>query len=217
VSGRPARRLRDGRATAADEAFFARFLALHDELLAAVVERLHDLDAPNGTPLVPTSRLKTRETLLEKLRRERTRLSTVHDVAGARVVIEGSRQDQDAVADEVVHLLPATGKIVDRRANPSQGYRAVHVVAHVDGRWIEVQVRTRLQHLWAETFERLADQFGRRMRYEPVASDSVEYQFTSAMLGLSEEMDAAEREQDPAWANDVAIRLRAVYDTLGRT
>ncbi|MCC6385909.1 MAG: RelA/SpoT domain-containing protein [Dehalococcoidia bacterium] len=217
MSGRPARRLRDGRATAADEAFFARFLALHDELLAAVVERLHDLDAPNGTPLVPTSRLKTRETLLEKLRRERTRLSTVHDVAGARVVIEGSRQDQDAVADEVVHLLPATGKIVDRRANPSQGYRAVHVVAHVDGRWIEVQVRTRLQHLWAETFERLADQFGRRMRYEPVASDSVEYQFTSAMLGLSEEMDAAEREQDPAWANDVAIRLRAVYDTLGRT
>lgn len=30
---------------------------------------------------------------------------------------------------------------------------------------ILVQIRTRLQHLWAETFERVADRWGRRIRY----------------------------------------------------
>jgi hypothetical protein len=40
-----------------------------------------------------------------------------------------------------------------------------------DGYPIEVQIRTEWQHLWAEWFERLADQYGRGIRYgEPPIS-----------------------------------------------
>ena len=35
-----------------------------------------------------------------------------------------------------------------------------------DGILLEVQVRTTLQHQWAEAFERAADRFGRGLRYE---------------------------------------------------
>lgn len=45
------------------------------------------------------------------------------------------------------------------------GYRAVHVIAKVDNIPVEVQFRTELQDLWAQVFERLADGWGRQIRY----------------------------------------------------
>jgi hypothetical protein len=54
---------------------------------------------------------------------------------------------------------------VDRIAEPASGYRALHVVARIEGIPVEIQVRTRLQHVWAETFERVADRWGRQIRY----------------------------------------------------
>jgi ppGpp synthetase/RelA/SpoT-type nucleotidyltranferase len=50
--------------------------------------------------------------------------------------------------------------VVDRRAKPSHGYRAVHVVVRESGLPVEVQVRTELQHSWTELSESLADTFG---------------------------------------------------------
>jgi hypothetical protein len=54
---------------------------------------------------------------------------------------------------------------VDRRIEPSQGYRAVHVIVYPDGVPVEIQVRTRWQHEWADMFEKLADLIGRGIRY----------------------------------------------------
>jgi len=48
-------------------------------------------------------------------------------------------------------------EIDDRREKPSHGYRAVHVIVELSGKLIEIQVRTALQHLWAEVSEKLAD------------------------------------------------------------
>lgn len=65
---------------------------------------------------------------------------------------------------------PRAPKVVDRRANPVNGYRAVHVVVFPEGVPIEIQIRTELQHEWAKLFERLADLVGRDIRYgEPPA------------------------------------------------
>lgn len=54
---------------------------------------------------------------------------------------------------------------IDRRAEPSSGYRAMHVIVFPDGLPVEVQVRTELQDLWAQAFERLGDRWGRAIRY----------------------------------------------------
>ena len=47
-------------------------------------------------------------------------------------------------------------RVLDLRARPSHGYRAIHVAPMIDGYRVEVQVRTNLQHLWAELSETLA-------------------------------------------------------------
>nr|WP_269461105.1 hypothetical protein [Actinoplanes derwentensis] len=54
---------------------------------------------------------------------------------------------------------------MDRRKEPSFGYRAVHVVLFVERLPVEVQVRTDLQHRWAEVIEKLGDRWGRGLRH----------------------------------------------------
>ena len=113
-----------------------------------VFEALQQLSlAPTGRPE------KSRTSLSGKLLRESARLSQVQDIAGCRVVVRSVVQQDDVIA----RLSSAFERlfVVDRRVQPSHGYRAVHAMVSVQGRTIEVQVRTELQHQWAEVSESL--------------------------------------------------------------
>jgi ppGpp synthetase/RelA/SpoT-type nucleotidyltranferase len=91
-------------------------------------------------------------------------LSQVQDIAGMRLVQAMTLEEQDQLVDRLLAIFPGA-KIIDRRTRPSFGYRAVHVVPKVDGRHIEVRVRTALQDRWAQMVERMADHWGRGIRY----------------------------------------------------
>jgi hypothetical protein len=56
-------------------------------------------------------------------------------------------------------------KLIDHIREPNHGYRAKHVVVYPDGLPVEIQVRTPLQHQWAELNEKLGDRWGRGLRY----------------------------------------------------
>ncbi len=110
----------------------------------------------NQLGLEPTGRQeKTTTSIKEKLRRQSIRLSQMQDIAGCRIVVTDL-----LTQDEAVERLKTSFdriEIDDRREKPSHGYRAVHVVVEISGKLIEIQVRTALQHLWAEVSEKLAD------------------------------------------------------------
>ena len=120
--------------------------------------------------LVPARRLKTINSIVDKLRREKSRLSTVQDIAGLRIVRDLSRTEQDALVEQIAARFPDS-KVVDRRAQPSHGYRAVHVIVSLDRHLAEVQIRTELQHRWAMLVERLADAWGQQIKYGGVPDD----------------------------------------------
>ncbi len=90
------------------------------------------------------------------------RLTQMQDIAGCRVVVSDIAS-QSRIIGVLERMFEVT--IIDRRARPSYGYRAVHVVAKSDGLPVEVQVRTDLQHVWAELSEKLADTFGIALKY----------------------------------------------------
>lgn len=100
------------------------FGSAYESVVRIVREELH-LE-PTGRPAKSTSSLR------EKLNRESIRLVQVQDIAGCRVV-EVDVVEQDRV---VAALRAALGDatVIDRRATPSYGYRAVHVVAKVSGK-----------------------------------------------------------------------------------
>ena len=106
---------------------------------------------------------KSTTAIVEKLRRETIRLSQMQDIAGCRIVVPSIVQ-QDASASDLQRHFP-NAEIVNRRHRPSNGYRAVHVIISLEGRVVEVQFRTQLQHLWAELSEKLADLFGIAVKY----------------------------------------------------
>lgn len=79
----------------------------------------------------------------------------MQDIAGCRVVVEDIYLQERALGAMQVFL--DEPQIFDRRSRPSHGYRAIHLIASMNGMKVEIQLRTRLQHLWAEISERLAD------------------------------------------------------------
>jgi ppGpp synthetase/RelA/SpoT-type nucleotidyltranferase len=141
--------------------------------------------------LQPTARIKNRGTVLEKLQRQGgSWLKSIYDVAGMRIVLPFGRRDQDALVERLVarfadgHHPP---KVIDRRITPSHGYRAVHVIIFVDGVPVEVQVRTRWQHEWAEVFEKLADKVGRGIRYGEPPENKLPVRMSNASHAVREE------------------------------
>lgn len=106
--------------------------------------------------LRPTGRpAKSTTSIIAKLQRESIRLSQVQDIAGCRVIVTDIVAQERAVR-AIGDAFPET-TVIDRREAPSHGYRAIHLVASLDGCAVEVQVRTSLQHLWAEFSEKLSD------------------------------------------------------------
>ncbi len=106
--------------------------------------------------LEPTGRpAKSTTSISEKLRRESIRLTQIQDIAGCRLTV-ADIAEQDSVVQSLANLFEKT-TIVDRRERPSHGYRAVHVIVHSLDKMIEIQVRTSLQHLWAELSEKFSD------------------------------------------------------------
>lgn len=145
---------------------FFQILEHYQQLLDNVAEEISRIGYE------PTTRVKTTGTLIEKLKREHgIKLSRIQDVAGARIVIGRLRTEQDRVVAEICRLfegLPRSPVVIDRRADPRHGYRAVHVIVYPEGIPVEVQIRTTLQDMWAQVFEGLADQWGRQIRYGDV-------------------------------------------------
>jgi ppGpp synthetase/RelA/SpoT-type nucleotidyltranferase len=139
-------------------------LSVYSEVMETAVARV---SARVG--VAPTSRVKNTGTIFEKLEREGgSWLKSIQDLAGLRIVADVDRRGQDELVRRVVAEFSEESRlprVIDRREAPSHGYTAVHIVVFPDGLPVEVQVRTRLQHEWAEMFEKLADRFGRGIRY----------------------------------------------------
>src|SRR5260370_11586469 len=77
--------------------------------------------------LEPTGRpAKSTTSIIDKLQRESIRLSQMQDIAGCRIVV-ADLLTQDEVVERLTDLFDRA-TIVDRREDPSHGYRAVHVI-----------------------------------------------------------------------------------------
>jgi hypothetical protein len=152
-------RLRDAPATVADLELLDAYRRSFERAYGTVVDAIR---AKLG--LKPTGRpAKSTSSVVDKLRRESIRLTQIQDIAGCRLVVENIKiQDRTAA---LIQDLFTGASLIDRRRTPSHGYRAVHVVVKVDTKAIEIQVRTSLQHGWAQLSEFYADQIDPAIKY----------------------------------------------------
>jgi len=183
-------------------------LVAYGPVLAAAVEVV---SAELGQ--VPSSRVKNTGTITEKLRRNGGHtLGSIHDLGGMRLVGIGGRAEQNRVGEQIRQLFSnedRAPRVIDRRLEPIQGYRALHVIVYPDGYPIEIQVRTEWQHLWAEWFERLADQYGRGIRYgePPVGGGDTAQEMVDSLITLADQIAEAEESGGTPPLNAVALAL----------
>jgi len=126
------------------------------DTVVKAIQRITGL-AVSGRPAKSTT------SIVEKLNRESIRLSQMQDIAGCRVVVDDVVEQESTVAAVAAAFGRVT--VLDRRVKPSHGYRAVHLVVREGSKLIEVQVRTTLQHVWAEMCEKCADIIDPAVKY----------------------------------------------------
>lgn len=131
------------------------FSEAYDTVVSTIRQRL--VREPTGR------RAKSTAAIIDKLRRESIRLSQIQDIAGCRLIVVDVAEQDRIVASMVASFDDVN--VVDRRERPSHGYRAVHVLVGVNGKTVEIQVRSRLQHRWAEFSEKLADASAPALKY----------------------------------------------------
>lgn len=147
-------------------------------------------------------RAKNLGTIEAKLHRQVTlQLSYMRDLAGCRLVVAHGRKDQECAASEIMETFVACSpKYINRIADPRVGYRAIHLAVNLGITRVEIQIRTKLQHAWAEAMERLGDLAGRDVRYiegfqfahllEPARF--IAFRLRNSLLYLSEIIDEYE-------------------------
>ncbi|HBB95888.1 MAG TPA: hypothetical protein DC054_10905 [Blastocatellia bacterium] len=152
-------RLRKGEITEADLRLLDEYRRSFHEAYEFVVEAVR-----NDLGLEPTGRpAKSTTSITEKLLRESIRLTQVQDIAGCRLIAPGILE-QDRAVSSLTKLFESVS-VADRRISPSNGYRAIHVIVTYEEKVVEIQVRTSLQHVWAELSEKMSDVFDPAIKY----------------------------------------------------
>ena len=91
--------------------FRRSFSPAYETVIAAIRDKLRL--QPTGRPAKSTSAIS------EKLKRESIRLTQIQVIAGCRLILSDSLE-QDRVVSDLIRVLPAA-KVVDRRISPSHG------------------------------------------------------------------------------------------------
>jgi Region found in RelA / SpoT proteins len=145
----------------------------------------------------PTIREKQIRSIVKKLRREAMNLSSMQDLIGFRVVVPRAT-DQQLLID---HLPGGDAwRVKDRRLEPSHGYRAVHVIRKTSIGFVELRIRTQLQHEWAELSERLERRFPGVKYGRDVGDANVDLMRLSRSIAMVEWI---EMQSHPAVAGEV--------------
>lgn len=152
-------------------------------------------------------RLKRKPQILRKLRRFSVRLSQLQDIGGCRIVVE-SNDDADKLITYVTGKIAADSsysleRISDYRdwGRDDSGYRAYHIILKSAGRFLELQIRSKLQHYWSESIERTSVIYGFRLKEQEGDPEVLRYfkRFSNALHLI---------EQDKRLAAETEIELQ---------
>lgn len=130
-------------------------LLLYCERVRVATSSAREIVANCTTSTVTSRDGKSFRSIFDKLNRQSVRLSQIQDLEGCRCVVD-TIVEQDALCHRLIPQFERV-KVDDRRKRPTNGYRAVHLIPTIGGERYEIQIRTRLQHLWAQAVEVIAD------------------------------------------------------------
>jgi ppGpp synthetase/RelA/SpoT-type nucleotidyltranferase len=134
-----------------------------------------------GTKYYIAQRLKRKPQIIRKLNRLSVRLTQLQDIGGSRIIVPKNND-----VDTIFSFLESKSKngagfsierVVDYRekGRDDTGYRSLHVIMERDGVNLELQIRSRIQHYWAESIERTSVIYGHHLKEKEGAPEVIDY------------------------------------------
>ena len=171
----------------ADE-IFNEFRISHLEPLTNVTLKIQSWLETFSDNYYIAQRLKRRPQILRKLNRLNVRLSQLQDIGGCRIIVENNDVVDDLIAFIKSKLARSKyfkiKRITDYRENGRDitGYRAVHIIVERGNKILEIQLRSQLQHYWAESIERVSIIYRRFLK--EMDGDPIVLEYFKAMSDL---------------------------------
>lgn len=164
--------------------------ASHWEPALAIREKLYN-EINKKIDCHVVARLKRMETIIDKLKRlPELSLSKMQDVGGVRVILEDFSNLYQVV--DICKATMSNYKLYrenDYIVKPKKdGYRGVHLVYDVDGCYVEIQIRTKIEHIWATSVETVG-----MMTKEKLKSDQGSEKWMEFFVLLSKLIEASEK------------------------
>lgn len=179
--------------------------AQYGQPLTGAAMGLRSMIATCGIAARPTQRQKRLERIIQKLARPKTtRLSTMQDIAGVRVVVPDV-----ASLRRLQHHIEKTWNVDNTRTSGvviaqatsdyittprSSGYRAVHLLVKYNERLVEVQLRTTHQHFWAELSEHVSREIEIELKAGEAPSPIADF-----FINLGTRVQALDEGDDSPW------------------
>jgi ppGpp synthetase/RelA/SpoT-type nucleotidyltranferase len=126
-----------------------------------------------GAPAQPPGEifgLKRKPQIIRKLNRLSVRLTQLQDIGGCRIIVE-KNQDVDQLLSFIAACVKRQPHLkIDRitdyreKGRDITGYRALHLLFNQSGYKLELQIRSRIQHYWAESIERTSVVYGYHLK-----------------------------------------------------
>lgn len=152
------------------EDVFDAYRASHLGPLSTTTLELQRLLHGFGGRYYIAQRLKRKPQILRKLKRLSVRLTQLQDIGGCRIIVE-TNKGVDNLIEFISRNISGSQKyrllrITDyrERGRDKTGYRAAHLILEREGKTLELQVRSRIQHYWAESIERTSVIYGHYLK-----------------------------------------------------
>lgn len=149
---------------------------------------------------IVAQRLKRLDTICGKLERfPDMELFRMQDLAGCRVIvptIKNVYSVKGRLENSRIRHEPKTPKDYIATPNPKTGYRGVHLIykyksdknSDYNGMLVEIQIRTRLQHLWATAVEMVGYFTENGLKFNQGSEDWILYfKYISELFAIEEE------------------------------
>ena len=195
------------------ESVFNDYRKSHLQPLTELTLELQRWLTEYGAKYYIAQRLKRKPQIIRKLNRLHVRLSQLQDIGGCRIIVADNR-DVDRLAKFLAEKLSVTAKLkatdYREKGRDDTGYRALHLIFTRDSVSLELQVRSQVQHYWAESIERTSVVYGHHLKEKEGDPRVVGY-----FKALSDVFYEIESGRQPAPQSKIEIdRLREATEAI---
>lgn len=185
------------------EYVFDEFRKLHLQPLSELTLELQHWLSEYGESYYIAQRLKRKPQIIRKLNRLSVRLTQLQDIGGCRIIVDKNK-DADNLINFLFDKIERSDDIKIKRQTDYRekgrditGYRAFHIILEKNNINLELQIRSKIQHYWAESIERTSVIYGYLLKEQEGDSNVIAYfrMLSDVFFELEAGRDASSRQK----------------------